>query len=190
MRSVRVYDLITLDGVIQAPHPNDPDFEHAGWAVPYQDEVMLSNATAGMSAEGALLLGRRTYDEMAAAWPNAPKDNPFTETMNNYRKFVASRTLSGPLEWQNSELLDGDAREAVAALKEQDGPDLVVLGSGVLVGSLLEAGLIDELVLPIHPVVLGSGKRLFPDGAASAKLELVDATPTSTGVIITRYRVA
>jgi dihydrofolate reductase len=110
--------------------------------------------------------------------------------MNNYKKYVASRTLSGPLEWQNSELLDGDARDAVAALKEQDGPDLVVLGSGNLVGSLMDAGLIDELALPIHPVVLGSGQRLFPDGAPFAKLQLVDAKPTTTGVIITRYRAA
>jgi dihydrofolate reductase len=189
MRSVRVYDLMTLDGVIQAPHPNE-EFEHAGWAVPYQDEVMLENATQGMGGDGALLLGRRTYESMAAAWPNAPKDNPFTAVMNNYKKYVASRTLSGPLQWQNSELLDGDARDAVAALKEQDGPDLVVLGSGKLIGSLMDASLIDELVLPIHPLVLGSGQRLFPDDAPPAKLQLVDAKPTTTGVIITTYRPA
>src|SRR3954462_4302271 len=85
MRSVRIYDLMTLDGVIQAPHPNE-EFEHAGWAVPYQDEVMLSNATQGMDGGGALLLGRRTYESMAAAWPNAPNDNPFTGVMNNYKK--------------------------------------------------------------------------------------------------------
>jgi dihydrofolate reductase len=189
MRSVRVYDLITLDGVIQAPHPNE-EFEHAGWAVPYQDEVMLENATAGMGGDGALLLGRRTYESMAAAWPNAPKDNPFTEVMNNYKKYVASRTLSEPLEWQNSELLEGDATDAVAELKRSDGPDLVVLGSGNLVGPLMGAGLVDELVLPIHPLVVGSGQRLFPDGAPFAKLQLVDAKPTTTGVIITRYQPA
>ncbi|MFL5855066.1 MAG: dihydrofolate reductase family protein [Solirubrobacteraceae bacterium] len=189
MRSVRVYDLMTLDGVIQAPHPNE-EFEHAGWAVPYQDEVMLSNATQGMGGDGALLLGRRTYESMAAAWTIAPKENTFTAVMNNYKKYVASRTLSGPLQWQNSELLDGDARDAVAALKEQDGPDLVVLGSGKLIGSLMDASLIDELVLPIHPLVLGSGQRLFPDDAPPAKLQLVDAKPTTTGVLITTYRPA
>jgi dihydrofolate reductase len=182
MRNIRVYDLITLDGVIEKPHP--------AWATPYQDEVMLADASSGMDGEGALLLGRRTYEEFAANWPNAPKDNPFTDVMNNYTKYVASRTLSEPLEWQNSQLLEGDARDAVAELKRQDGPDLVVLGSGVLVGSLMEAGLIDELVLPIHPIVLGSGQRLFPDGVPSAKLELIDAKPTTTGVIIARYRVA
>jgi dihydrofolate reductase len=110
--------------------------------------------------------------------------------MNNYKKYVASRTLSAPLEWHNSELLEGDAADAVAELKRRDGPDLVVLGSGNLIGSLMGAGLVDELVLPIHPVVVGAGQRLFPDGAPSAKLLLVDAKPTTTGVIITRYQPA
>ena len=189
MRSVRIYDLITLDGVIETPHPNE-EFEHAGWAVPYQDEVMLENATRGMSGDGALLLGRRTYESMAAAWPNAPKDNPFTDVMNSYKKYVASRTLSEPLEWNKSELLSGDAAEAVAALKEQDGPDMVVLGSGDLIRSLMRDELVDEFVLPIHPLVLGRGQRLFPDPGTFAKLRLVDAKPTTTGVIIARYQPA
>jgi dihydrofolate reductase len=189
MRNVRVYNLVTLDGVIQAPHPNE-EFEHAGWAVPYQDEVMLENATRGMGGEGALLLGRRTYESMAAAWPNAPKDNPFTEVMNSYKKYVASRTLSEPLEWNNSELLRGDAAEAVGALKEQDGPNLVVLGSGDLIQALMRAELVDELVLPVHPLVLGTGQRLFADPGTFAKLRLVDAKPTTTGVIVTRYQPA
>jgi dihydrofolate reductase len=128
MRAVSVFNHLTLDGVMQAPGSPDEDrrggFEHGGWSVPYGDEVLWERVGSGMREDGALLLGRRTYEAFAAIWPHQPDDVPFARVMNRYRKHVASRTLSGPLEWSNSTLLEGDAAGAVARLKEQDGPDL------------------------------------------------------------------
>jgi dihydrofolate reductase len=149
---------------------------------------MSGVAAEGIAKGGSLLLGRRTYEDFAAFWPNQTDDNPFTVVMNNFQKYVASRTLEEPLEWSNSTLLKGDAVEAVGRLKEQQGEDLVVLGSGELVQSLMRRGLIDEYVLLIDPLVLGSGRRLFPDGGASATLRLVDSVTTTTGVIIATYQ--
>ena len=123
---------------------------------------------------------------MAANWPHMPEDNPFTGWINAMPKYVASTTLTAPLEW-NATLLEGDVSSAVPAVKEGDGPDFTVLGSGVLVQTLRASGLIDEYVLSIHPLLLGSGTRLFPDGAA-AELDLLDTTTTTTGVIIARFR--
>jgi dihydrofolate reductase len=142
----------------------------------------------GMARPGALLLGRRTYEDFASYWPHQ-KDNPFTEVLDNVRKYVASTTLSEPLPWKNSTLLEGDAADAVAALK-QSGPDLGILGSGELIQSLRRRNLIDEYVLLIHPLVLGRGRRLFPDGASPAELRLVSSVTTTTGVIIATYRPA
>lgn len=137
MSEVVVFTNLTLDGVMQAPGRPDEDlrggFEHGGWAPPYADPVMGSVAAEGMAKGGALLFGRRTYEDFAAIWPNQTEPNPFTGVLNNSQKYVASRTLQEPLPWQNSTLLKGDAAEAVAGLKEQPGQDLVVLGSGVLV---------------------------------------------------------
>jgi dihydrofolate reductase len=139
-----------------------------------------------MSQEGALLLGRFTYEAFFAYWPKQ-KNNPFTEVLNNTQKYVPSRTLKD-LPWQNSTLLPGDAVESVARLKQQPAPErLTVLGSGVLVRSLLRAKLIDELFLMIHPLVLGSGKRLFSDDPR-VSLTLVESKPTTKGVIIATYR--
>ena len=164
MRHVTAVESVTLDGVMQAPGRADEDsrdgFAHGGWAVEYTDEVMgrtMGERMAGGS--GSLLLGRRTYEDFHGHWPKQ-KDNPYTEQLNRSRKLVASRTLREPLPWQNSELLPGDAVEAVRALDER----LTVLGSGELVRALLRAGLVDELLLLIHPLVLGSGRRLFGDG--------------------------
>jgi dihydrofolate reductase len=194
MRKVVVYNHMTLDGVMQAPSHPDEDrrggFEHGGWTVPNADEVMLADATEGMSDTGTLLLGRVTYEHFAASWPHQPEDNPFTAVMNNFEKLVASRTLKSPLEWNNSHLLEGEATEAVARLKEGEGNNLVVLGSGNLIQSLMRAALVDELILPIHPLVLGSGRRLFGAEAPYAKLELTESKPTTTGVIIAKYRPA
>jgi dihydrofolate reductase len=136
-----------------------------------------------------MLLGRRTYEDFAAFWPNQ-KDNPFTEVLDNAQKYVASTTLKEPLPWSNSTLLDGDAAEAVAGLKEESGQDLVILGSGELVQSLMRRNLVDEFLLMIHPLVLGSGRRLFSDGGAFASLRLVDVKPTTTGVMIATYQPA
>jgi len=192
MRKVIVNNSLTLDGVMQAPGRPDEDlrggFEHGGWAQPYFDEVMGSVAAEGIAKGGSLLLGRRTYEAFAAFWPDQPEDNPFTDVMNNFRKFVASTTLEEPLSWSNSTLLKGDAAEAVAGLREQPGKDLVVLGSGELVQSLMRRHLIDEYVLLIHPLILGTGRRLFTDGGASADLRLVDTTTTTTGVVIATYQ--
>ena len=138
---------------------------------------------------GALLLGRRTYGDFASYWPHQ-KDNPFTEVLDNIQKYVASRTLSEPLPWKNSTLLEGDAADAVAGLKQGSGPDLGILGSGELIQSLRRRNLIDEYVLLIHPLVLGRGRRLFPEGASPADLRLVNSVTTTTGVIIATYRPA
>jgi dihydrofolate reductase len=188
---VMVFISVTLDGVMQAPGRPDEDrrggFEHGGWAVPYGDEVMAGVAGEGMANPGSLLFGRRTYEDFFSFWPHQT-DNPFTEVLNNSRKYVASRTTTAPLPWSNSTLLEGDAADAVADLKRRE--DLLVLGSGELVQSLRRRNLVDEYVLLIHPLVLGSGRRLFPDGAAAAKLRLVKSVPTTTGVIIATYQTA
>ena len=194
MSKVVVFTHLTLDGVMQAPGRPDEDrrggFEHGGWQPPYGDAVMGSVAAEGIAKSGALLLGRRTYEDFAAVWPNQPEDNPFTAVLNNSQKYVASTTLEEPLSWRNSTLLQGDAAEAVARLKEQPGKDLVVLGSGELVQSLMRRNLVDEYVLLIHPLVLGSGRRLFTDGGAFAALRLVDTKTTTTGVVIATYQPA
>ena len=193
MSRVVVINHLTLDGVMQAPGRPDEDtrggFEHGGWGVPYGDSVMAGVMAERMAVEGAMLLGRRTYEDFAAFWPKQ-EDNPFTPVLNERRKYVASTTLEEPLSWMNSTLLEGDAAEAVARLKERPGEDLAVLGSGALVQSLMRADLVDEYLLTIHPLVLGSGRRLFTDGGAFASLLLVDATTTTTGVVIATYRPA
>ena len=192
MGKVAVVENLTLDGVMQAPARPDEDrrggFAHGGWATPYGDEVMASYMGERMAQGGALLLGRRTYLDFASVWPDR-KDNPFTEVLENRQKYVASTTLTEPLPWRNSTLLDGDAAEKVAGLKQMD-QDLGVLGSGELVRSLMRRNLVDEYLLSIYPIVLGSGRRLFADGAGFAALVLVDAVTTSTGVIIATYRPA
>ncbi len=193
MSKVVVTNNLTLDGVMQAPGRPDEDlrggFEHGGWALPYNDAVMGRVMGEGMAKGGSLLLGRRTYEDFYAVWPNR-KDNPFTEVLNNVQKYVASTTLEEPLPWSNSTLLEGDAAEAVARLKEQPGKDLVVLGSGELVESLMRRNLVDEYVLLIHPLVLGSGRRLFTDGGAFTALRLVSTVTTTTGVVIATYQPA
>jgi dihydrofolate reductase len=193
MRRLVVNENLTLDGVMQSPAGPDEDrrdgFEHGGWAPPYFDQVMGDVAAEGMAKGGAMLFGRRTFEQFASFWSTQPDDNPFAAVLNNRRKYVASRTLEEPLSWNNSTLLRGDAMDAVARLKEQP-DDLVVLGSGELVGFLMRAGLVDEYVLQIHPLVLGSGRRLFPDGGASTGLRLVDTKTTTTGVVIAIYQPA
>ncbi|TMC99992.1 MAG: dihydrofolate reductase [Chloroflexi bacterium] len=188
---VVVFMSVTLDSVIQAPARPDEDirggFEHGGWAVPYADEVMGKAAGEGMARPGSLLLGRRTYEDFFTVWPNRT-DNPYTEVLNKRTKYVASRTLQEPLPWKNSTLLKGDAAEAVARLKKQPGGDVMVLGSGELVQSLMRSNLIDEYILLIHPLVLGSGRRLFSDGGPPATLRLVDNKTTTTGVVIATYQ--
>ena len=143
-----------------------------------------------MARGGSLLFGRRTYERMAAFWPHQPDDNPYAAVLNSREKYVASRTLKEPLEWRNSTLLEGDAADAVAELRARPGDDIGVLGSGELVQALMRRGLIDAYVLVIHPLVLGSGRRMFPDGGAPARLRLVDSRTTTTGAIVASYEPA
>jgi dihydrofolate reductase len=193
MSKLVVVNHVTLDGVMQAPARPDEDlrggFEHGGWAVPNNDAVMAEAMGRRMGQPGALLLGRRTYEDFAAVWPGRT-DNPYTEVLDNAQKYVASSTLQAPLPWVNSTLLDGDAADAVARLKEGQVGGLTVLGSGELIRSLSRRNLIDEYLLMIHPLVLGSGRRLFAEGGPPATLRLLDATTTTKGVVIARYETA
>ena len=192
MTRIVVNNSLTLDGVMQAPGRPDEDrgggFEHGGWAQPYFDPVMAEAAGEGMASGGALLFGRRTYEDFAKVWPNMPADNPFTAVINDSTKYVASTTLKAPLAWKNSALLEGDAADAVAALKAKPGKDIVILGSGELIQSLMRRNLIDEYRLLIHPLILGSGRRLFVEGGQITKLRLVDTKATTTGVVIATYQ--
>ncbi len=182
---------VSLDGVGQAPGRADEDtrdgFRHGGWAAAYFDPVMGQAAARGMAQAPALLFGRRTYEDFFKVWPGRT-DNPFSAVLDNARKYVASRTLKEPLPWKNSTLLAGEAAETVAGLKRESDRDLVVLGCLSLAQSLMRAGLIDEWVLNIHPLVLGSGWRLFPDGGPFAKMRLVETTTSTTGVVMVTYR--
>ncbi len=181
---------LTLDGVMQSPGRPDEDtrggFEYGGWGIPYSDQVMAAEMGKNMAREGSILLGRRTYLDFYSVWPNR-KDNPYTEVLNKTQKYVASRTLQEPLPWMNSTLLKGDAADAVAELKGRSEENIVILGSGDLVASLMPRNLIDEYLLLIHPLVLGTGRRLFGDGTF-ATLQLVNSVPTTKGVIIATYR--
>jgi dihydrofolate reductase len=194
MSTVTVVCNLTLDGVMQAPGRPDEDrrggFTGGGWAVPYSSDAM-GRVFEGMGQRtgrtAAMLFGRRTYEDFVGFWPNQP-DNPFSDSLNQMQKYVSSTTLAEPLPWVNSTLLPGEAAKAVAALKnERPEQDLVILGSGELIRSLLPHGLIDEFTLLIHPLVLGAGQRLFAEGSETA-LDLVDSVGTSTGVVLARYR--
>ena len=192
MSSVVVINNLTLDGVMQAPGRPDEDtrggFEHGGWAIAGGGDPDVGRVMGErMARTQALLLGRRTYQDFYGFWPKQ-EDNPFTERLNTVRKYVASRTLREPLPWSNSVLLGGDAADAVADLRTQRGGDIVVLGSGDLVQSLMRRSLVDELLLVIHPLILGTGRRLFADGASFATLRLLDSLGTSSGILIAVYQ--
>jgi len=194
MRKVIVFTNLTVDGVMQAPGSPDEDprggFQYGGWGAPYG--AMQSGAAGEALSKtniGPMLFGRRTYERFYSFWPNQT-GSPFTEMLNNAQKYVASTTLKDPLPWMNSTLLKGDAAEALAELKAQPGKDFMVMGSGELVQSLLKHNLVDLFVLLIHPLVLGSGRHLFPEGGAYAGLQLVDAKPTPNGVVVATYQPA
>jgi dihydrofolate reductase len=193
MSKIVAFISVSLDGVMQAPGRPDEDmrggFDHGGWAIPYSDSVMASIAGQSMANTGGILLGRRTYEDFFSFWPNRT-DNPFTEVLNNTPKYVASTTLEAPLPWMNSTLLKGDAAESVARLKQESGKDLVILGSGELIRSLMPRHLVDQYILLIHPLVLGSGQRLFADGGSFTALRLVDSKTTTAGVVIATYQPA
>jgi dihydrofolate reductase len=186
LRKVVVCTNLSLDGVMQAPARPDEDsrtgFQRGGWAAPYGAMAHVGNVFA---ATDSLLLGRRTYEDFYNVWPKRP-DSPFTPWLNAAQKYVVSRTLAEPLPWVNSTLL-GDAATSVRALKQQSGKDILIMGSGELVRSLMGANVIDEFVLLIHPLVLGTGTRLFADAGASVKLAIESSTTTPNGVVIATY---
>ena len=193
MRKLMVLENLTLDGVMQAPGSRDEDrrggFDHGGWMAQYNDDVKMRVMGEGMMRPTDMLFGRWTYEKFYNVWAGRT-DNPFTAVFERSQKYVASRTLGGLLPWVNSTLLEGDAADAVAQLKQQPGNDILIMGSGVLTQSLIRRGLVDEFQLVIHPLVLGSGRRLFADDGALARLRLVDSTTTGTGVIIATYEPA
>jgi dihydrofolate reductase len=175
---------------VQAPGRPDEDtrdgFKHGGWGAPY---AAMASAGEAMSNVGAMLFGRRTYEDFYSVWPRQT-DSPYSTFLDNIPKYVASTALKEPLPWKNSTLLRGDAAEAVARLRKEQGKDLVVMGSGQLIQSLMRRNLVDEYVLLIHPLVLGTGRRLFADGGASASLRLVGSKTTDKGVVIATYQPA
>ena len=190
MTKIIAFISVTLDGVMHAPGRTDEDrrggFKHGGWSVPYADEETGKLAAEGMQTTGAMLLGRRTYEDLLPHWNKV--GGPFKDMLNNMPKYVASRTLKEPLPWPNSTLLAGELTKAVAALRKKDAKDIVILGSGDVLRKLLAKQLIDELILLIHPLVLGDGQRLFDGGGLGALFELADTRTTTTGVIAATYR--
>src|SRR5262245_2567873 len=184
MRTLKVIEYVTLDGVIEDPGPAG-DFKHRGWTVPYWNDDMLAAQSKELFASDALLLGRVTYEEFAASWPLRSGD-PFTDKMNTMKKFVASRDASRPLQW-NATALKGDVIEAVKKLKQQPGDDILVFGSGALVRALMPHGLIDWYRFIVYPLVLGEGKRLFDEDGKRIELSLLNATTTQKGVTLLTY---
>ena len=186
-------EFLSLDGVAQAPGAADEDptggFDHGGWHMRYmEDETAREWVLRGILDAGGYLLGRRTFEIFAGYWPNAPEEEQvIAEPLNTKPKHVASTTLTEPLGWQSSTVLEGDVAEAVAALKREREDELHVIGSTQLVQTLIEHGLVDELRLMVDPVLLGGGKRIFRDDGVLRELELVDSAVTSTGAILASY---
>jgi dihydrofolate reductase len=188
VRKLKVSTFLTLDGVMQAPGGPEEDrsggFEHGGWSVGYWDDKMGEVMGAFMGKPFDLLLGRKTYEIFAAHWPHSTE--PGADVLNSARKHVASRTLKS-VDWNNSTLIKGDVAKYVGDLKKSNGPEIQVHGSGDLIQTLLRNDLVDEFNLWTFPVLLGSGKRLFADGAIPAGLKVTNVTTSSTGVVITTY---
>ena len=192
MRKLIVSTFLTLDGVMQGPGGLGEDdsggFAHGGWSVNYWDDKMGEVMGAAMSAPFDLVLGRTTYEIFAAFWPDAPEEAG-GKPLNDATKYVASRSQP-TLDWSNSVLIEGDAAEGITALKQEDGPELQVHGSGNLIQTLLRHNLVDQYRLWVFPLVIGSGKRLFSDGTIPSGLKLVDSTVSTTGVVIGTYEPA
>jgi dihydrofolate reductase len=182
MRKVVASEFVSLDGVVESPDK---------WHFPYFNDEMGDAIGAAMAASDAMLMGRVLYEEWAAFWPKQdPDENPVAAQMNGVRKYVVSTTLEEHLEWQNSTLIGDNVAEEISRLKEQPGKDISISGSPTLVRSLLADGLLDELRLMLHPIVVGSGKRLFENGGDQKALQLVDSKTFSTGVLYLTYQPA
>jgi dihydrofolate reductase len=188
MSRVVISTFVSLDGVMEDPGGGE-GFKQGGWQLPFFDQELARGVRDELFAADALVLGRVTYQHLAAAWPSMTDDDGFADRMNSLPKYVASTTLQEPLAW-NATLLKGDVVEAVAELKQQPTGDLLIQGSGELAQTLLRRGLIDEYRLWVHPVVLGAGKRLFKDGGPTTPLRLVDTKTTSAGVVHLSYQPA
>ncbi len=181
MRRVCAWELVSLDGIMESPET---------WAFPYSDAEMGEASASGMARSDTLLLGRVTYEHLAAYWPDQPGGTPMVDFLNGVAKYVVSGTLEEPLGWNNSTIIRGNISEEIARLKRQPGKDITILGSGALVRSLLQDGLLDELTLLVHPVVLGSRKRLFEDRSDARALKLASSRTFGTGVVSLAYRPA
>ena len=181
MRSVIAVELVSLDGVMESPEE---------WAFSYSNDEMEEANASGMAASDALLMGRVTYEQMVAYWPNQPGGVPMVDYINSVSKYVVSTTLEEPLGWNNSTLIRRNVAEEVSELKRQPGKDILVFGSADLVNELVRHDLIDELRLMVFPIVVGSGKRLFEDGLDAAVLRLVDTSTFGSGVVVLTYRPA
>lgn len=191
MGELSVVEFVTLDGVMQGFHdPQDHEggFQHGGWGGPYQDETQFRSAVSRLQPDTRYLFGRRTYQHLAAFWPHQPDDNPMAAHLNRCTKYVATRTLTEPA-WHNTHILDGELARAVSRLKADNDGALVVLGSQTIVAQLMGADLVDSFQLFVHPLVLGSGRALFPRSDQPHRLRLLDAAPTTTGVLMLSYRV-
>lgn len=188
MRKVIVSEYVTLDGVMEDPGGSEGT-EHGGWSFQFWSEEAAKFKFDELFASDALLLGRVTYQGFAAAWPTMTDAGEFAVRMNSLPKFVVSKTLE-KVEWNNARLLKGDVAEEVSRLKQQPGQDILVSGSGDLVHTLMQHDLIDEYRIMVHPVVLGSGRRLFSDGSARTVLKLVDTKTFSSGVVVLVYQPA
>jgi dihydrofolate reductase len=193
MRELLVTTFLTLDGVMQAPggpqEDDSGDFSHGGWSVNYWDDLMGEIMNEATSKPFAMVLGRRTFDIMAAFWPTAPEEAG-SKTFNEATKYVASRGQPTLEEWSNSVLIEGDAADGITKLKQDDGPELQVHGSANLIQTLIRNNLVDRYRLWVFPIVLGSGKRLFADGTVPSALKLVDSKVSTTGVVIGTYEPA
>ncbi len=192
MGTISVFQSVTLDGVMQGVGRAEEDtrggFSHGGWGDGYSDDVAMQFVGEGMAATVGLLFGRRTYEDLLGYWTTTPDPNPFTEVLVDSPKWVVSRSAAAAAAYPNTTMLAGDAAETVASLKPQVDGALTVMGSGELIRSLHVAGLVDEYILQIHPIVLGSGTQLF--GAADrTDLTLTRSLTTTTGVIIAQYSV-
>jgi dihydrofolate reductase len=193
MRRLGIVEFLTLDGVMQGFGGPDEDreggFEHGGWGAPYASEEIAHRAGEGMGATTAYLFGRRTYEHMAAHWPNEPDENAIARHLNATPKYVVTTTLTH-LDWPGSQILAGQVIDSVPELKCQGDGFITVLGSGELAQTLIEHGLIDDYRLFVHPLVLGTGKRLFRHTRRPLAMRLVDATPTRTGILMLSYEAA
>ena len=191
MRELIVAEFITLDGVIQAPGGADEDtdggFVHGGWTHPYWHDDIGAHFFQAMSQADALLLGRKTWQVHGAAFDPMPDGDPFGDVMKGIQKYVVSTTLTSTSLWRNSTIISSNVVEEVRKLKEQPGKNILLDGSSVLAHTLIENDLVDEYTLHVYPLVLGSGKRLFPEGMR-VNLKLVEASPIPSGVVFMRYR--